>query len=175
MMQVALIQTVSGLSFMFPYLVCIINTLSLSHFLFYLRLPGFSYCLTWHLFLSSGYQAHLTASCFASLFSFLFCYFQRACPLPILPSPTYFHRSTPTFCTLAFGILKVQSVFLFLFFYVCFVHVHSHCFTMPRATQVFCYAHSVSLETVFENSMWDSNMSCEGSSKSFSPLLHNQP
>lgn len=37
-----------------------------------------------------------------------FCYFQRACPLPILPSPTYFLYSTLTFCTLALGILKLQ-------------------------------------------------------------------
>lgn len=47
-----------------------------------------------------------------------------------------------------YRILKVQC----FFFSVCFVHVHSHCFTMPRAMQVFCSSHSVSLETLFENS-----------------------
>lgn len=128
---------------MWTYLVCLHHKCNL------LCLSGFSYCLTWHLFLSSAYQAHLTASCLASLFSFPFCYFQWACPLPILPSPTYFLCSPFTLCTLALGILKCSLCFSFSS--LLSLHVHSHSFTVPRATQVFCSSHSVSPERLFEN------------------------
>lgn len=133
---------------MFPYLVCLHHKFSLLLTFRYLRLLGLSYCLTWHLFLSSAYQAHLTASCFASLFSFPFLLFSACLP------------SSYSSLTYLFSLLR--SHFLYLsswyfesavcFFCVCFVHVHSHCFTMPRAMQVFCSSRSVSLETLFENS-----------------------
>lgn len=139
------------------WFVCVINALSLSHFLFYLCLLGFSYCLTWHLFLSSAYQAHLIASCFASLFFFTFCYFQSVCPLPILPSPTYFLCAH--FLYLSCWYFESAACFFFLFFilfFVCFVHVHSHCFTMPRAIWVFVplthWGHCLKTE------MWVSNV-----------------
>lgn len=106
------------------WFVCVINALSLSHFLFYLCLLGFSYCLTWHLFLSSAYQAHLIASCFASLFFFTFCYFQCVCPLPILPSPTYFLCAH--FLYLSCWYFESAACFFF-FFPFCFLSVLFMC------------------------------------------------
>lgn len=159
MMQMGLIHC-RRFSICFPCsLIWFVCVFFFSHFLFYLRLLGFSYCLTWHLFLSNAYQTHLTASCIASLFSFPFCYFQRACPLPILPSPTYFLCTTLTFCTSSLGILKVQSFFFFFFFFVCIAIVLQRPgqskFSVPLTLSHWRHC--------LKTAMWVSNMSCEDS------------
>lgn len=60
------------------------------------------------------------------------------CIIIFLPLFCYFHsilHSALTFCALALGILKVQCVFFF--FFICFVHVPSHCFYNAQGSASF--------------------------------------
>lgn len=110
---------------------------------FNLLLLSYLHCLAWHFRLSNTDQAHLTAGCFASLFSFpfRFCYFQlTTCPLQILPSPAYFLLSAVFLCLTSWYFEKCS-----------FFCLPSRYFAAPWAQRVFCSSRWVSPE---ETLMW---------------------